>query len=204
MQNLLLKWMDWRDMLIHKILNESRNDMKRFCKTFIVLFFISIVVTTISCNSKQDAISRLEALYEELQQNGDEYTADDWDAVIAEMNDIDDVCSKQISYELSFFIGNIRDLLADNTGFFKDELEDQLSLMQKKVKYGVPSLTALSICEKVFYDRLLAIKISGVLEDDDISEEEIILSIQQKKEEIVELLNDYPEFFRARINSAIK
>ena len=121
-----------------------------------------------------------------------------------DMNDIDDVCSKQISYELSFFIGNIRDLLADNTGFFKDELEDQLSLMQKKVKYGVPSLTALSICEKVFYDRLLAIKISGVLEDDDISEEEIILSIQQKKEEIVELLNDYPEFFRARINSAIK
>ena len=89
MQNLLLKWMDWRDMLIHKILNESRNDMKRFCKTFIVLFFISIIVTTISCNSKQDAISRLETLYEELQQNGDDYTADDWDAVITEMNDID-------------------------------------------------------------------------------------------------------------------
>lgn len=121
-----------------------------------------------------------------------------------DMNDIDDVCSKQISYELSFFIGNIRDLLADSTGLFKDELEEELSLMQKKVKYGVPTLTALSICEKVFYDRLLAVKISDVLEDDDISEDEIIISIQQRKEEIMELLNDYPEFFGARINSAIQ
>ena len=51
---------------------------------------------------------------------------------------------------------------------------------------------------------MLAVKISDVLEDDDISEDEIIISIQQKKEEIVDLLNDYPEFFRARINSAIK
>lgn len=121
-----------------------------------------------------------------------------------DMNDIDDVCSKQISYELSFFIGNIRDLLADSTGLFKDELEEELSLMQKKVKYGVPTLTALSICEKVFYDRLLAVKISDVLEDDDISEDEIIISIQQRKEEIMELLNVYPEFFGARINSAIQ
>ena len=60
------------------------------------------------------------------------------------------------------------------------------------------------ICEKVFYDRLLAVKISDVLEDDDISEDEIIISIQQRKEEIMELLNDYPEFFGARINSAIQ
>lgn len=120
-----------------------------------------------------------------------------------DMNDIDDVCSKQISYELSFFIGNIRDLLADNTGLFADELEEQLSLMQKKVKYGVPSLTALSICEKVFYDRLLAVKITDVLEDSYISEDEIISTLQQKKEDIEELLNDYPEFFWNRIISVL-
>lgn len=120
-----------------------------------------------------------------------------------DMNDIDDVCSKQISYELSFFIGNIRDLLADNTGLFKEELEEQLSIIQKKVKYGVPSLTALSICEKVFNDRLLAVKISDVLEDDDISEDEIITSLQQRKENIEELLNDYPEFFWNRIISVL-
>lgn len=116
-----------------------------------------------------------------------------------DMNDINDVCSKQISYELSFFIGNIRDLLADSTGLFKDELEEQLSLMQKKVKYGVPTLTALSICEKVFYDRLLAIKISDVLEDDDISEDKIITSIRKKKEDIEKLLKGYPKLFRDRI-----
>lgn len=71
--------------------------MKMFYRIFTAFFFISIVVTAISCNSKQDALSRLETLYEELQQNCDEYSADDWDAVIAEMNDIDDVLKQNQS-----------------------------------------------------------------------------------------------------------
>ena len=120
-----------------------------------------------------------------------------------DMNDIDDVCSKQISYELSFFIGNIRDLLADSTGLFKDELEEQLSLMQKKVKYGVPTLTALSICEKVFYDRLLAVRITYLLADSDISEDEIVSRLKQRREDVELLLNDYPEFFWKRIISVL-
>ena len=121
-----------------------------------------------------------------------------------DMNDIDDVCSKQISYELSFFIGNIRDLIADANGFFKEELEDQLALLQKKIKYGVPTLTALSICEKVFYDRLLAVKTSELLGDNDISGEEVVSRLKQRKEDVMELLNDYPEFFWNRIISVIQ
>ena len=138
MQNLLLKWMDWRDMLIHKILNESRNDMKRFCKTFIVLFFISIIVTTISCNSKQDAISRLETLYEELQQNGDEYTADDWDAVITEMNDIDNFIKQyqsDYSEEEIKEIGRLKGLcLAQITKYSVHSFKDKLNNVMKEAE----------------------------------------------------------------------
>ena len=65
--------------------------MKSFCSFFTVFFFTSIIVTAISCSSKQDAISRLETLYAELQQNGGDYTADDWNAVLEEVNDIDEM-----------------------------------------------------------------------------------------------------------------
>lgn len=44
---------------------------------------------------------------------------------------------------------------------------------------------------------------SDVLEDKDISEDEIIASLQKKKEDIVELLTDCPKYFWSRINSVI-
>ncbi len=120
-----------------------------------------------------------------------------------EMNDIDDVCCKQISYELSFFVGCIRDLLVDSTGFFKEELVEQLTLLQKKIKYGVSTVTALSICEKIFNDRLLAVQITRLLGDNNISEDDIIPKLNQKKEDILEFLDDYPEFFWNRINNVL-
>lgn len=114
--------------------------------------------------------------------------------------DIEDVCSKTISYELSFFIGNIVDMLEI------DEEEDTinpyftLSLLQKKIKYGVSSETAVSICEKIFNDRYLANILSDIIEIDNVTSENIIENIKQNKDKIQETLLDYPDYFIERIN----
>ena len=112
--------------------------MKGFCRIITVFFYISIIVTTISCHSKQDAISRLEALYEELQQNGDEYTADDWDAVIAEMNDIDDFYKQyqsDYSEEEIKEIGRLKGLcLAQFAKYKVYSIKDQLKNVMKEAE----------------------------------------------------------------------
>ena len=112
--------------------------MKRFCRFFKVFFFISVVVTAISCHSKQDAISRLETLYEELQQNGDEYTADDWDAVIAEVNDIDEMLKQyqsDYSEEEIREIGRLKGLcLAQITKCSVNSFADQLKDVMKEAE----------------------------------------------------------------------
>lgn len=76
-----------------------------------------------------------------------------------DISDVDDVCNKVISYRLNILIGNICDLI--------NVLEDDdtkvnpymtLNTLQNKIKYGVSSQTANSVCEKMFNDRVLASK----------------------------------------------
>ena len=112
--------------------------MKVSYRIFTAFFFICIVAITISCTSRQNAVSRLESLYEELQQNGKEYTADDWDAIITEMNDIDDVLKQnqsEYSDEEIKEIGRLKGLcLAQIAKYSVHSFKDQLNNVIKEAE----------------------------------------------------------------------
>lgn len=69
--------------------------------------------------------------------------------------DLEDICSKFISYELSFFVGNVMDIIEINDEDLVNPLPNLL-LLQRRLKYGVKTETAVSVCEKIFNDRFLA------------------------------------------------
>lgn len=117
--------------------------------------------------------------------------------------DVDDICNKIISYELSFFIGNINDLIFIDEGSLVNPCPI-LTLLQKKVKYGVPSVTAVSICEKVFNDRILSLKITSLLGSTEIEADRIICNIDCIQEDIFALLQDYPQYFIDRIKFVLQ
>ena len=115
--------------------------------------------------------------------------------------EIDEICSKRISYELNFLIGNICDLI--NVDEDNETLVDprkSLSMLQKKTKYGVSQLSAISICEKIFNDRLLATKISEIIADENVGTDKILEIVKNFKDDILKVLDDYPEYFKDRIN----
>ncbi|MFR1723474.1 DEAD/DEAH box helicase [Emergencia timonensis] len=120
-----------------------------------------------------------------------------------DINDIDDICSKSISYELNFFIGNINDLLIIDEETPVNP-SNQLSILQKKVKYGVPSVTTISICEKVFNDRVLSLHIENILGSTEIETDQIIQTINYMKDEVFILLRDYPQFFTDRLEFVLR
>lgn len=121
------------------------------------------------------------------------------------MFDIDDVCNKNISYDLNFFIGNICDLITVDS---EDEEAvnpyNTLNIIQKKIKYGVSTQTAISICEKVFNDRIIATKIAEVLKDEQIDTDDIIQTLKFYGDEIRDILSEYPEYFMDRFNFVIR
>lgn len=115
--------------------------------------------------------------------------------------EVEKLCNKIISYEVNFLIGNICDLIV------LDEEDDEhfdprniLTVLQKKVKYGVPNVTAISVCESIFNDRLLAINIAKILSDDNIETDKILNVMKNHSEEIFSFLDPYPKYFKDKLS----
>ena len=74
-----------------------------------------------------------------------------------------------------------------------------LLLLQKRIKYGVKTETAVSICEKVFNDRFLANMLAEEIGLDSLETNRIVGAIKLHKDNILMLLSDYPTYFSERI-----
>ena len=113
--------------------------------------------------------------------------------------DVEKKCGQSISYQLSFLIGNIIDYLETESVNL-----EMLKMLQKKVKYGVDTETAIAICEKIFNDRIIANFIASEIGDSYLGEEEIINVIKYKKDEIKTLLEPFPTYFSERVSLLTK
>ena len=112
--------------------------------------------------------------------------------------DIEDICSKSISYELSFFVGNIVDIIEINDEDVVNPLPNLL-LLQRRLKYGVKTETAVSICEKIFNDRFLANLLADEIGHDAIEANSIVNTIKLHKDDILDILSAYPTCFSERV-----
>ena len=91
-------------------------------------------------------------------------------------------------------IGNIIDYLdAESVNL------EKLAMLQKQVKYGVSCITSISICEKVFNDRIISSLITRIIGDYTIEEDKILKFIKYFKDNIILELKGYPTFFTDRI-----
>ena len=121
--------------------------------------------------------------------------------VSIEIMEVEKLCNKNISYEINFLIGNISDLIVlDEEDDEHFDPRDILAVLQKKVKYGVPNMTAISVCESVFNDRLLAVKISQILSDENIETDKILNVMKDYSEEIFSFLDSYPKYFKDKLS----
>ena len=65
-------------------------------------------------------------------------------------------------------------------------------------------MTAISICESVFNDRLLAIEIAQILSDANIGTDKIVNILKVHSEEIFNYLDSYPEYFKDRLSALMQ
>lgn len=116
-----------------------------------------------------------------------------------EVDELMNICNNTISFNLSFLVGNIIDLLPE----MDDEeaasvLNSALSLLQRKLKYGVPNLTAISICESVFWERYIAIEIARLIQDESVASSDLDVRLILNKDRICAYLEGMPSYFSDR------
>lgn len=114
-------------------------------------------------------------------------------------NQIAKICEKGISFNLSFLVGNILDIVLEQ--YADENLIEMLSILQKQLKYGVSSLSQITLCEKAFYDRLIVKEIAEILGEDEIGGDDIIDYLKSKKQTIRQMLEKYPSYFTMRFDS---
>lgn len=107
------------------------------------------------------------------------------------VNDVEKICQHNLSFQMSFLVGNIIELVSTECVNI-----DGLLILQKQLKYGVNSKTAISICEQIFNDRFLSTRIAtDILHDSEISKEDITLTIIQNRDAVKNFLQNYPSYF---------
>lgn len=121
--------------------------------------------------------------------------------VCSSVYDIERICSNDISYNFSFFIGNIIDAIDDRA----DQLKENLLLFQKMVKYGLKGHFAIMFSECVFDERSIVLKIEDGLQPISriIDEVQLKTLLRSKKRDIEIILNDYPEYFYKKFQSYV-
>lgn len=113
--------------------------------------------------------------------------------------DVEKICMKTLSYDMSFLVGNIIDIVDwqdENANYIK------LSELQKMLKYGVDKLTQLLICDRIVNDRVISSIITFLIgPQSDFYK--LKKQIQIHHNIIYNTLNDYPSVFNDKIKQLI-
>lgn len=104
------------------------------------------------------------------------------------LDHIIDICENAFAYDGTLVLGAIAELIEhirpENTG----DLISKLQELQKRLKYGLPSSSAITLYELGFADRVIAVDISLIFEGDSPNKYAIIRGIKENEQELEEYL----------------
>ncbi len=113
---------------------------------------------------------------------------------------IEKLCSNTLSYHFCFLIGNILDAIGERS----EKLIEQLTFLQKMIKYGVPSRFQILVCENIFDDRIIAKHLEMQIGREFSTDREFKKYMVIKRKEIFQILESYPDYFGYKFRIYIK
>ncbi|HFR3403055.1 TPA: virulence associated protein, partial [Streptococcus suis] len=111
-----------------------------------------------------------------------------------DMSDIISICDNGLGYETSMVLNAINNILEELVG---EEL-DVLTMLIKRLKYGLPLEKEINIYELGFSDRIV-VQVIGQ-EINSVSKNQIRNEIKQKSARLEDKLSDFPSYYTRLIN----
>ncbi|MBI5649314.1 MAG: DEAD/DEAH box helicase [Chloroflexi bacterium] len=106
-----------------------------------------------------------------------------------------DICENALAYDGMLLIGAIAEVIeiagTENTsGLIRDFRE-----LQKRMKYGLPSSTAINLYEVGFADRVVSLELSFMIGTELLLKSDVISALKASKQRVLMVLEKYPRYF---------
>jgi hypothetical protein len=115
------------------------------------------------------------------------------------IDDVVDICESAFSYEFALLLAAVKAATAEAADFDADldGFVERIDLLQKRLKYGLPSQDAISYFEAGFADRVVAQKVVGaVFLDLADSPWRARALVREYANEVQDVLAAYPSYFQ--------
>jgi superfamily II DNA/RNA helicase len=118
------------------------------------------------------------------------------------IDDVVDICDNKISFDGCLVLSAIYEFAAQDIEA-NQNLMLLLQKLQRRLRYGLPNETSVSIYELGFCDRVIAQDMKSVLNIYSNDKLEIIHAIKIKRDLVLNCISKYPAYYQMRLNNLI-
>jgi hypothetical protein len=112
-----------------------------------------------------------------------------------------DLGENAFGYDAMLVVGAVAELYELANPDNSDQIE-LLKLLQKQIKYGLLSVTSILLCEVGFADRVVAQRLAELV-GGMTTRKKLLSRIRSISRELRSVLNDFPAYFTAVLNSLV-
>ncbi len=106
-----------------------------------------------------------------------------------------DICENALSYDGTLVINAVSELIEIIQPRGSDNLIRNLQKLQKRLKYGLPSTSSITLYEIGFADRVVSMELSLIINAEIYDHAIMVQVIKEYEQEVRRVLNYYPQYF---------
>ncbi len=116
-----------------------------------------------------------------------------------------DICENGLSFDGMLLVGAVTEIIGivQPEGDDDELLTRKLQDLQRKLRYGLPSSSAITLYQIGFADRVVSMELSSIINLDISDRESMILILKANKERARAILEKYPLYFTHIMNEVL-
>ncbi|END9509889.1 DEAD/DEAH box helicase [Escherichia coli] len=115
-----------------------------------------------------------------------------------------DICEGALAYDATLVVGAISEFIGNLNKDGTRDLLNRLQLFQKRLKYGLPTHTAISLYELGFSDRVIAQDLATSLKLAATQKKYLVKELKNNRGNAMKVIEKYPMYFQEKMSELIE
>lgn len=111
-----------------------------------------------------------------------------------------DVCEGALAYDGALLVGALCEFSEMFSDERSDDLINRLQILQKRLKYGLPTASTIAIYELGFSDRVISQDIAASMDLTAEKKQDLIKALKQNRNGAMSVIRKYPKLFQKRMD----